>query len=557
MNCLECRNVISISSNTPYCSDCNREFLKYSLSNGLISWFDSIEKEGVLFIKTEEYLKLRFSERTYSTATIEDLYKEIRSIIKLHLSFYTRGDLLAVILMQRQYFRAGIDSADESYWLLMNEYSVANLLIELAHKIIEYRGASIGEREDGYCNLITAISLARVLTNLENMKFGVFKNVSEEITISEILKRQKQEEIIDVYYEKARSSPHIEKPENYTIKNKALQLKLIDEDKDLATLKNKVDKFLNEKYGLTSEEINAVSLTAFKNNKLFDSYRFEIHSCQLIIIDKREFYEIVKESFEIKYSQFEKVIDLFSLKEVNSEEDLNSKRILYELKSINIVDNLLIFGAYDLFQNAAIFKALHHSSHFTYYFIDSYKNNLELMNSELNEINQHMTSYFVASVADVLLENGYTLPVEKRRIKGERVTLPRFEIKSILNDSEENVLYHLGDIDILAVDKDKKIIYNIEVKYYQPAISFKEMISKDTRRLTSKKTIEKVNARHEILELNIKSVTRFWQIDYDDEYKVESLIITARENFYLTSNDFNFKYYNWNEFNNALISKEL
>ena len=213
-----------------------------------------------------------------------------------------------------------------------------------------------------------------------------------------------------------------------------------------------------------------------------------------------------------------------------------NKRIIYELKSILLVDDLVI-------------------CHFPHFFIEDYQNNIELMNKEMDDITQHMTSYFVCSVVDVLIQNGYRLPLEKKKYNGKQIYCPRFELKTILN-SNKNILAGKGDIDVLALNEHKKVIYNLEVKYYQPAISLDEMRSKDAKRILNKKTIEKIMNRHDALDQNKEAVLKLFDIqDNVDEYNIESIIITVRENFFLTFSDF--RYYNWNEFNRAIKTKEF
>ncbi|WP_343311290.1 hypothetical protein AAHT65_07980 [Bacillus atrophaeus] len=180
---------------------------------------------------------------------------------------------------------------------------------------------------------------------------------------------------------------------------------------------------------------------------------------------------------------------------------------------------------------------------------------MSLMNTEMDEITKHMTCYFVASVVDVLMNHGYRLPSEKKKYNGKNIFVPRFEINKIISENK-NILANKGDIDVLALDEKKKIIFNIEVKYYQPAISLKEMRFKDEKKISKKNTIEKIKNRHEVIELNKNLVLDLFDIqDVSDEYTVKSLIVTARENFFLTSNDY--PYYNWNEFNRVAEANEL
>lgn len=483
--------------------------------------------------------------------------------IKIENTTAYRGDLKGIVERKFRTFNGKVkqkapgaiqkefrERGDQDYRL------DATLLIELVYEIDndDFLGASIGELEAGYCNLVTAISLSRILINLENVLDSIFKDRQEKLDISEILERQKQDEIVDTYYEKSRFDSSIEKPENYVIKNKNLLSKLEEMNLDLLSMEEKVEEFLKEKYGITSEEIRSVVSIPFRLKSLFDEYTFEYQFLQLIMISKEKLYEIIKCELGLDRTKFEKIIDLFSLQNLSIQQSINN-RIIYELKSIIRVNGLVIFGPYDLIQNYGVFKALHHSSHFPYFFIKDYQNNMSLMNTEMDEITKHMTSYFVASVVDVLMNHGYRLPSEKKKYNGKNIIVPRFEINKIINGNK-NILANKGDIDVLALDEKRKIIFNIEVKYYQPAISLKEMRFKDEKKISKKNTIEKIKNRHEVIELNKNLVLDLFDIqDESDEYTVKSLIVTARENFFLTSNDY--PYYNWNEFNRVAEANEL
>ncbi|MDC7729665.1 hypothetical protein ACTFSO_18920 [Bacillus cereus group sp. MYBK120-1] len=556
MKCEKCQKDVRIFNTNSYCEECITKFLKYSLFEGIVSWAESLSKADLLFFKSEIYLIEKYKGRKYSTDNISNLLEDIKDIIKNHLSFYTKEDLIAAILMHRQFFRAAIDLKVEDYWEWMNEFSIANLLIELIFEIDnnDFYGASIGELDEGYCNLVTAISLSRILLNISSVLDVIFKDGEEKLEVSEILKRQNQDEVFGEYFENLKADPSIVKPEQYRIENENLILKLKEENLDFFTLEGKVEDFFKTKYQITPDEMRSLTDLSFRLENLFESYAFKAQSFKLIIINRDRFYEIVKNEFGLERSKFEKIISIFSLPDLNELKDVD-KNINYELKSILVVNDLIIFGPYDLMQNGGVFEALHHSSHFPYLFIEEYQKDMNLMNKEMDGITKHMTSYFVASVVDILIQGGYRIPFEKKRYSGEIVYVPRFEIDKIISNGT-NILSNKGDIDVLALDETNKIIFNIEVKYYQPATSLKEMMVKDTKKLTSKKTTEKIKNRQEALILHKNEVLDLFNIKGGDEqYKVKSLIVTARENFYLTSN--NYPYYNWIEFNKAVRANKL
>lgn len=76
----------------------------------------------------------------------------------------------------------------------------------------------------------------------------------------------------------------------------------------------------------------------------------------------------------------------------------------------------------------------------------------------------------------MLANNGYILPTEivnkKECIRAE-IDKIEIENENILKDSNGKAL---GDIDVLAINIDKKEILLFELKYYKPAISIHDLL---------------------------------------------------------------------------------
>ncbi|XDD52210.1 hypothetical protein AB3N59_19835 [Leptospira sp. WS92.C1] len=96
----------------------------------------------------------------------------------------------------------------------------------------------------------------------------------------------------------------------------------------------------------------------------------------------------------------------------------------------------------------------------------------------------------------------------------------------------------IGDVDVLAVLDEKKIILNIECKYIRDTFSVK-----DTRRVrdkifrsssSGKNYLEKVELRHNELGLNKNEVLTHYRINLDklSGYKIVSLFVTNNYNFW-------------------------
>ena len=101
--------------------------------------------------------------------------------------------------------------------------------------------------------------------------------------------------------------------------------------------------------------------------------------------------------------------------------------------------------------------------------------------------------------------------------------------KNILADRKNAPL---GDIDVLALNSKKKEILLFELKYYRPALDYKEMFLRDKSIIIDKEVIRHIKARESAIVMNTNAVVKFIKGKEESGYSVKSVLLTPRINYY-------------------------
>jgi hypothetical protein len=206
----------------------------------------------------------------------------------------------------------------------------------------------------------------------------------------------------------------------------------------------------------------------------------------------------------------------------------------------------IICGIIDFSQTLSIFEKFLMSGNY----IDLYKKGIS-SNTEFKRSQKRLSQYFSYCVADQLWNKGYRLPMKK--YKGEQI--PRADIDKI-KISKKNILMDYGDIDVLALDTEKKEVILFELKYYKPYISLDESLSKDQRKFEEDEVTRKVKKREEIVSENIEGVVEYILGEPQSGYTVKSILLTPRANSY-ANNQKDICYLTWAEFLEKVKDKQL
>ena len=140
---------------------------------------------------------------------------------------------------------------------------------------------------------------------------------------------------------------------------------------------------------------------------------------------------------------------------------------------------------------------------------------------------RNISNYFSYCVADLLFSNGYELPLEKYYSNDcIRVEIEKIDING------KNILVKLGDIDVLALNRKRKEILLFELKYYKPAVEYKDMFIRDKSIIIDKEVIRHIKDRESAIEKNIDAVVKFITGKEENGYSVNSILLSPRTNYY-------------------------
>ena len=473
---------------------------------------------------------------------IELLLNELKENIHLHLIYYSRNEVYIAVLTIRETIRRLL-LKDKLDWKIINDISATNLLLKVTSDILEdeYENNPIGSLENGASNFITAICLARRYNLIEeNCKLTEYKDIS----LKDICYSAVETEEINQYFSRYLLNGSSEKVEDYIIKNEKLKDKLEKEGKTPEYILKDISELIKKEFGFELEDCNNICTQLmryeFPTKNDYDSYfksdKLFVNT-PLIILKKSQLEQICSQE------SLEAILNTFS---INRNIFLHQNNNELELFSLYESNELIVVGNFDFAQNVYVFEKFI----LTKDYIDIFKKSKELEKS-LTKIQKKMSKYVAISAADYLCSKGYKLPMEKYN----RQMIPRAEIDKIKINGKQ-LLADCGDIDVLAIDREKKIVFLFEIKYYKPAMSSYEMLYKDKSRIEEDEVLRKMQKREEVVLDNIDEVVKYVLENYESGYKVKSILLTPRTNYYAI-NEKKINYLTWAEFTDKAGRKEL
>ncbi len=95
-----------------------------------------------------------------------------------------------------------------------------------------------------------------------------------------------------------------------------------------------------------------------------------------------------------------------------------------------------------------------------------------------------------------------------------------------------------------------------EIKNYKPAVSSDEMLNKDRKKVEEDDVLRMMQKREDVVLKNIDEVVKYILGSYESGYKVKSILLTPRTNYYAIRES-KLNYLTWAEFMDKAKSKEL
>ena len=260
-------------------------------------------------------------------------------------------------------------------------------------------------------------------------------------------------------------------------------------------------------------------------------------------------------------AEAQRIIDYFSMdfKLINSVEKVNKVKLLGLKSILKIEGSLLIYPLEFVYIANAFEKMIIKRHFFKYLTVNLEESQKKEFEKRLSKYEEKASSFLAYVLLDEFYVNGYTVPKS-----GE---IPMAEIKSIIkvmdDKRKKNVLRDeegkdKGDIDVLAADQKKKEIYNIEIKYYQPLESVREMHLSSKKDERNKNIVNPLH-REQILYDNMEAVLSFLGLNPNEaeKYRIRTIFVTPRPDYWLKKDMQNIEYYEWVEILDEIGKKTL
>jgi hypothetical protein len=549
MECIFCGKSIMSLHKDPICDDCEEAAnLAHAIFNVMEQWKDSIVKDdhywkrglGVvsdLVQHINDQPSLNFVERALK------LDFEIEKMIMQVASYYHRNDLMIGTILIKEMCRVEILNPTRfDVWFTANEYEVACVLQIIFGRMKEqdFIGHSISDYDSGYLGFITAIVLARILIMLrENLSRYKYKAFTTDLM--DLVRSLYEDESLKEYFEQFITMGQEEKPEDIKIENPFLHKYLKQNDLLREQIYESVQVDVEKIFGFTSFDIVKL-FKPYINKKTNSEYDLPLQ-----IIKTKKF----RNESILSSEKLDSILEVLSLNRLFKWDSNISERHV-ELRSIFEANDFIVFGTIDLLQNVGIFEKLVFSGHY----LDMYSAKEEIPKS-INNAQTKMATLLSFKLAETLHHSNYCVPTHKVRLESGIEDVLRAEINKIPNGNR-NILQGLGDIDVLALNKVKRQILNIEIKYFKPGINMRDLVFGDANRIAGKKVIEKVLRREKAIKENLDSVVQFiCEKENSDGYTVRSFVVTIRPNFYAIDTDLKVEYLTYNELIKSIKLKQI
>lgn len=527
--CFVCKKnaVLEKVDNMYICEKCSEKIaLMDAASTGIDIWIEqSIQfrsKYDACIDKTiKGYIAEIEKEFVCITEQEQKLLNKIREEVNRRLCFYREDELFLAFFAIKEYIRRYVFVTSKPDWIYIGDIATINFMMKTLNSISRFENSPIFQLENGCCNLANAICWARryVLVK-DNISILTKKEHCLNDVWYEAVQNNDTEEYFDLYLKNGKG----ENQEDYVIQNKVLKSRLEAEKKTPEKILEKIDDLLFKEFGIKRQWLNALSSSFFKmefpDEKDYWKWVREGNlinkQMPVFLIEKKEIMDIIGENV------FENILNLFSINR-----NIDKDEIFLELFCFYEVNDNIIFGNIDLVQTVFIFEKFLLSGHF----LDVFKKGLS-NNKIFIQAQRTISKYFSYCVADLLFSNGYELPMET--YEGNRCI--RAEIEHIVVNGD-NILADrekapLGDIDVLALNSKKKEILLFELKYYRPALDYKEMFLRDKNIIVDKEVIRHIRARESAIAINTNAVVKFIKGKEDSGYSVKSVLLTPRTNYY-------------------------
>ncbi|CAK7001733.1 hypothetical protein [Tissierella sp.] len=299
---------------------------------------------------------------------------------------------------------------------------------------------------------------------------------------------------------------HIEEDD---VENEQLKKYLEDKGLDLNSIRNESEEIVFKYFGFYCSDINKILKEIFRLNNYGEKNKKIKHH---ISITEDNFIKLYKDIIEPE--RLKNITQQFMVNNLFKDEKYKEYKSLprmMELRPIYEYNSNLNFGVFDLMNYFTVFMNTVISGQYGKELglgnekVDNYRN-------DLTNIQNKISNYFSYRVADILDKNGYILPKNDAGLIC--VDIEKIHLR------EKEIVFN--DIDVLALDDIRKILYNFELKYSK--LQFYE--KGNNFDIKFKKLKERVETILNNKELIIKE---YFNVQDSSNFELKTIILTSRK----------------------------
>ncbi|WP_317366326.1 hypothetical protein [uncultured Tyzzerella sp.] len=299
-----------------------------------------------------------------------------------------------------------------------------------------------------------------------------------------------------------------------------------------------INNYLLQNIGFNIDDLELISaylLAIFKLNNKPGEEKFNLFRIE--VLDYQDINNFFKDKSKyLSEDKITKIINFFMMDDKANNGSYKNIRN-NELNCIIEIKNKRFFGIYNFLNNVLVFKGL--AFHIINYIEENSKLRIYKFDKFFDkkddrkffsDIQKKLATFMSYKIADILNDNGYIVPrviYKEENINKEKefwVEIEKIEIPKEYRTNKKSFI-EFSDIDVIALDKENKVLLHIEAKDLKPTIEYSEI---------GKKNYEKqknfIEVRYKTLKDNKAAILKaLFNIDEDD-YDIKNIYITNKSN---------------------------
>lgn len=482
------------------------------------------------YLFNNEYINKIENKKITLQEKCMELLEIYKMILSNYISFYNKDKLLVSLFSIKEYITKNMTKLSNKMQFVIDERESINLLIFLVYNSdFSFKNNLLTFLDkDGLSYLPDIFTYARCYSLLSANMERLQDTQDQSISLIDMAFTTVETSSFHNFFDKFESLGFDEKIEDYIISNIGIEKQVERLGISVNSIRQKSDKYIKDLFGFGLGTLDilqkCIAQILIDSASELDKYIKNDNLVYNVFPIPKEILYKIADCQNVNHEEVDNIIKNFSI--FKKEEKAIELSCFYE-NGENIC-----FGICDLIQTFGMFEKFALSgAHLQYY------NNKHDFVKLLHGSQHDMSKYFCFIMADILLKNGYKLPMEKFSYQGRKYISPRVEIDNIPYENK-NILKNLGDCDVLFLSEAGASIICIEFKYFVPSVTYNELKNADRNKILKQIYDKKaqIQKREEVLKKNITTLINFMDGKPQD-YSVRTIIVLARPNMYMFSDD--------------------